>query len=145
MPDLSIEEIIRQAITDGKFDDLPGKGKPLQLDQEAHENPEWRAAYHILRSSGFTLPWIESLHDIESRLERVRADLTRTWNWCQEHRENPMLDVEWARALETFRSQIEIINKEIRHYNLEVPSDRFQRPMIDPDQEVEHLTQPVDS
>ena len=47
MPDLSIEEIIRRAIQEGKFDDLPGKGEPLQLDDNPHEDPEWRAAHHI--------------------------------------------------------------------------------------------------
>ena len=145
MPDLSIEEIIRQAILDGKFDDLPGKGKPLLLDQDAHEDPEWRAAYHILKTSGFTLPWIESLREIKSQLDQARADLARSWNWCQEHPENPMLDAEWARTVKTFRSQIAIINKKIRQYNLDVPSERFQRLFIDPDQEIKRLAKPADS
>jgi DnaJ family protein C protein 28 len=145
MPDLSIDEIIRRAMQDGKFDDLPGKGKPLQLDQDAHEDPEWRAAYHILKTSGFTLPWIESLREIESQLEQARGDLARSWNWCQECPDNPYLDVDWARAVETFRSQIGIINKKIRNYNLEVPSERFQRPVVDPDREIERLTNSPDS
>lgn len=145
MPDLSIEEIIRQAMQDGKFDNLPGKGKPLQLDQDAHEDPEWRTAYHILKTSGFTLPWIESLREIETQLEQAHADLARSWNWCQEHPDKPYLDVEWERAVETFRNQIGLINKRIREYNLEVPSERFQRPIIDPDKEIKCLTNSPDS
>lgn len=149
MPDLSIEEIIRQAMQDGKFDDLPGKGKPLHLDQNVHEDPEWRATFHILKTSGFTLPWIESLREIESQLEKARADLARSWNWCQvelnEHPENPLPEAEWARSIETFQSQITIINKKIRQYNLEVPSERFQRPIIDPKREIERLAESLDS
>jgi DnaJ family protein C protein 28 len=149
MPELSIEEIIRQAMQDGKFDDLPGKGKPLHLDQNVHEDPEWRATFHILKTSGFTLPWIESLREIESQLEKARTDLARSWNWHQvelnEHPENPLPEAEWARSIETFKSQITIINKKIRQYNLEVPSERFQRPIIDPKREIERLTESLDS
>ncbi|MEA3440806.1 MAG: DUF1992 domain-containing protein [Chloroflexota bacterium] len=55
-----IEEHIRRAMEEGKFDDLPGKGKPLRLDHNPHEDPQWRTAYRMLRNSGFTLPWIEA-------------------------------------------------------------------------------------
>jgi len=53
------EEQIRRAIEEGKFDNLPGKGKPLNLEQNPFEDPEWRLANHVLITSGFSLPWIE--------------------------------------------------------------------------------------
>ena len=83
MPEKSVEEIIRRAIQEGKFDDLPGKGKPLQLDQTPHEDPEWRAAHYILKTGGFSLPWIESLNEIESNLLNARSDLSQAWMWRQ--------------------------------------------------------------
>jgi len=38
-----IDEIIRRAIEEGQFDDLPGKGKPLRLDEDPNSDPAWRA------------------------------------------------------------------------------------------------------
>lgn len=31
----NIEELIQKAIAEGKFDDLPGQGKPLNLEDDA--------------------------------------------------------------------------------------------------------------
>ncbi|UCF26898.1 MAG: DUF1992 domain-containing protein, partial [Chloroflexota bacterium] len=73
MHNSSIEEIIRRAIEEGEFDDLPGKGKPLQLDQNPHQDPEWRAAHNMLKSGGFSLPWIESLGEIEVQMQDARV------------------------------------------------------------------------
>ena len=78
-----IEEHIRRAIEEGKFKDLPGQGKPLQLDENRYENPEWRLAHHLLRSSGFTLPWIERRKEIENELEAARAGLRRAVAWME--------------------------------------------------------------
>ena len=61
----NIEEHIRQAMQAGKFDDLPGKGKPLSLDENPLADPEWQLAFHMLKDAGFSLPWIESLKEIE--------------------------------------------------------------------------------
>ena len=74
MPRYSIEEIIRQAMQEGKFDDLPGKGKPLNLDQNPHQDPDWRVAHHLLKSAGFSLPWIER----NARPVRERTMLSET-------------------------------------------------------------------
>jgi len=136
----SIEEIIRRAMEEGQFDNLPGKGKPLQLDENPHEDVEWRTAYHILKNSGFTLPWIETLREIEATLESARTRLRRTWIWQREALatgEDPAwITAEWQHAVDQFRQEISFLNKRISDYNLQAPSDRFQRPKINPDQEI---------
>ena len=141
MPDRSIEEVIRRAIQEGKFDDLPGKGKPLELDQNPHVDPEWRAAHQILKSGGFTLPWIERLRQIEVDLETARAKIAQVWAWRQEtlvkNSETYLIESEWSRAVETLNKQIAGINGQIRSFNLEAPSERFQLPLINPEDEIE--------
>ena len=148
MPNYSIEEIIRQAMEEGVFDDLPGKGKPLQLDQNPHQDHDWQAAHHILKTSGFTLPWIESLRGIEKDLQEVRAGLARTWEWYQAEIEKTIqskqLNNEWDRAVRTFREQIAEINKEIRSYNLIVPNERFQLQLINVEQEINRIKKSPD-
>lgn len=141
----NIEEHIRKAIEAGKFDNLPGKGKPLRLDNNPHEDPEWRLAHHILREGGFTLPWIETLREIEADFEDACAVLARTWAWRQSAiagLQQPLSQVEWEwrRAKEVFCERIAAINKRIFSYNLEVPTTRFQKLPLIADREIARLT-----
>jgi len=46
------EERIREAIEHGDFDDLPGKGKPLDLEDDRHLPDDLRLAYKILKNAG---------------------------------------------------------------------------------------------
>jgi len=141
----NIEEHIRKAMREGKFDNLPGKGKPLRLSQNPHEDPEWRLAHHVLRENGFTLPWIERLREIETELEEARATLLRTWGWrqaastTQEH-SSSYIELEWRQAETDFRQRVEALNKQIAAYNLEVPLDRFQKRRLSADLEIARLT-----
>ena len=45
------EDRIRQAQDDGVFDNLPGKGKPLNLDDESFVPEDLRLSYKILKNS----------------------------------------------------------------------------------------------
>ncbi len=143
MGNLSIEEIIRRAMEEGQFDNLPGKGKPLQLDQNPHQDPEWRAAHSMLKSGGFSLPWIESLREIEAHIQEARTILARTWGWYQaqlaESNISSQADDEWKRAIASFREKVTQINREIREYNLQVPSDRFQLRLLNAEREIEQF------
>jgi DnaJ family protein C protein 28 len=143
MSNLSIEEIIRRAMEEGQFDNLPGKGKPLQLDQNPHQDPEWRAAHSMLKSGGFSLPWIESLREIEAHIQEARTSLARSWSWCSAQLAESIIssqaDDEWKRAIASFREKITEINREIREYNLQVPSDRFQLRLLNAEREIEQI------
>ncbi|RJR07812.1 DUF1992 domain-containing protein [Candidatus Parcubacteria bacterium] len=46
------EEKIRKAYEDGEFENLPGSGKPLELEDMSHVPPEMRMAYKIMKNSG---------------------------------------------------------------------------------------------
>jgi hypothetical protein len=50
---LVAEGKIREAQADGVFDQLPGAGKPLVLEDLSHLPPEARMARTILKNSGF--------------------------------------------------------------------------------------------
>ena len=136
----NIEEHIRQAMQEGKFDDLPGKGKPLSLDENPHADPEWQLAFHMLKDAGFTLPWIEDLKEIEADLEAARAGLRQAWEWRRqaeaEGQPPQFIHLEWERAFLRFQDRVAALNKRIRDVNLEVPNARFQRPLLDLAREV---------
>jgi DnaJ family protein C protein 28 len=138
---MSIEEQIRRAMEEGQFDNLPGKGKPLHLEDNPFEDPEWRLAHHVLRSSGFTLPWIEARRELEAAILEARTALRRSWAWRQAAlaRSQPvqLVDAEWERAVEVFRRQVNEINRNILTYNLKAPSERLHLSKINVEGEIE--------
>lgn len=139
----NIDELIRQAMHHGDFDDLPGKGKPLELSENPYEDPGWSLTYRLLKENGYTLPWIETRRTIELDFERVSKSLRQSWDWRQEatgRRGLMHAEREWQQALQKFRDEIEKLNKRIRNYNLEIPSKQFQRRRIDLDHEITKIT-----
>jgi DnaJ family protein C protein 28 len=141
----NIEDQLRKAMEEGKFDNLPGKGKPLHLDEiNPHADPEWELAYRMLKESGYSLPWIETIREIEKDIAAARKDLQLAWDWHQtalaESQPASFVDAEWERALQAFKDKLAAINKCIRDYNLKVPATRFQRPVLNFDREVKRIT-----
>jgi DnaJ family protein C protein 28 len=141
MPD--IEEHIRQAQQAGKFDDLPGKGKPLKLEDDPHADPAWQLAFRMLKEAGFSLPWIEKLKEIEAEVEAARYALRIAYEWQQqaaaEGQPVDFIQHEWQRARQAFEDRVKALNKRIRDVNLEVPNTRFQRPMLEVGREVRRV------
>ena len=73
-----IEEKIREAMEKGEFDDLPGKGKPLDLDAYFATPDDVRLAFSVLKSAGCLPVEVELQKEIESlkaRLEECDGEL----------------------------------------------------------------------
>jgi hypothetical protein len=47
------ERKIEEALAEGQFDNLPGMGKPLELEDTSHLPPDIRMAYTILKNGGY--------------------------------------------------------------------------------------------
>jgi hypothetical protein len=71
-----LDRQIRQAIEEGKFDNLPHQGKPLPNDDNPYAG-DWGLAFHVLRNAGFAPPWIEADKDVRGLLARRDAILAR--------------------------------------------------------------------
>ena len=138
-----IDDQIQKAINEGKFDDLPGKGKPLNLDENPHADPEWRLAHHMLKSSGYTLPWIEARQEIDAQIEAARNTLKRAWEWHERALQGghpySQVEAEWQRAVGAFSEQVQKINQRIFDYNLQTPSDKFQLLKLNPEKEIQAI------
>ncbi|MDH3692881.1 MAG: DUF1992 domain-containing protein [Gammaproteobacteria bacterium] len=59
-----IESRIAEAMARGDFDNLPGEGKPLQLDDDSMVPEELRVAYRLLKNSNYLPPQIRLRHEI---------------------------------------------------------------------------------
>lgn len=53
------ERHITEAQSKGEFDNLPGSGEPLILDDDSHVPPELRAGYRLLKNAGCLPPELE--------------------------------------------------------------------------------------
>ena len=62
----NVDEKIKEAIARGEFDNLPGKGKPLDLDAYFATPEHLRMGYSILRSADTIPEEMELLRQIES-------------------------------------------------------------------------------
>jgi DnaJ family protein C protein 28 len=130
------ERKIAEAIENGEFDNLPGKGRPLTLDDLARDE---NLAHRLLVDNGFPLPWIELKGQIDADLEKAVRRLSQRLEWLQGQGEAQESSRRWAVAVEEFRLAIQELNQRIDECNLRVPLAQFQRRRIDADAELERL------
>lgn len=111
----AVDRQVREAEQRGEFDNLPGKGRPLQ--QESWDG-EWGLAYHVLKQAGETLPWIDLGRDIEAaqaRLEALLQDATG------------LSGAERARARERYLREAARLDTLLEEYAFSVPVRHLER------------------
>ncbi len=59
-----IEKRIQESLAKGEFDSLPGRGKPLQLEDDSHIPEDLRLAYKVLKNANCLPPEVELRKDI---------------------------------------------------------------------------------
>jgi len=82
------EERIREAIERGELSNLPGEGKPLEIEDLSHVPEDLRPAYIMLRNAGVVPEEVQlakeavTLADLlrMCRTDEERADIRRKWN-----------------------------------------------------------------
>ncbi len=83
--DRIVEAILKEAMERGEFDNLPGKGKPIDLTEYFETPEEVRLAYSVLKNAGMTSREVDLLREIaelKQMLEGVleegkKQDITR--------------------------------------------------------------------
>jgi len=137
-----IDQKIREAMEQGEFDNLAGKGAPIDLSENPFEDPDWRTAHRLLRNAGLAPAWIEERKDIEVEIDAARNQLRRVWTILQN-----ALDTEneseararWEKAIGLFKQQATQLNHRIAAWNLKVPAAGLQRKRIDAQREIERV------
>ena len=137
-----IDQRIREAMEQGEFEDLPGKGKPVDTSENPFEDPELRLAHRVLRNAGFAPSWIEERKDIEAEFEIARNQLAKAWTILKRARgsENESgAGVRWEQALNSFTKQVGELNGRIIAWNLKVPARVFQKRLINREAEINQI------
>jgi hypothetical protein len=69
----AIEQQIKEAMARGEFDNLPGAGKPIDLDAYFNTPEDLRMAFAMLKSSEFVPEEVEIFKEIAGLDERINA------------------------------------------------------------------------
>ena len=139
-----IERKIQEAQAEGQFDNLPGKGKPLDLRENPFVKPELRLAHRMLKNAGFTLDWIELDATIRTELAQCQELLEDQLTWANKvlSSKGDRDDID-AELEDTYRwtvtkyiERANKLNEKICLFNLMVPLIHLQKPKVHIDGEL---------
>jgi hypothetical protein len=85
--DSLVDVKIDQARRQGAFENLSGRGKPLDLSSDERMNPylsdtEFLMHRMIQNQGGHTLPWIEKGKEVDEEIANLRLELKNIWKEC---------------------------------------------------------------
>ena len=60
-----VERRLEEAAASGELSNLPGEGRPLDLDDDAMVPAELRVAYRILKNAGLVPPELEDVAEVQ--------------------------------------------------------------------------------
>ncbi len=128
----AIERIIDQAAKDGLFDNLPGKGKPLQLGKNRQAGDS-ALAYDLLQNNNYTLPWIAKRQELLEAIDAFREALAQSWALWQWRSQKAgsaealaRLQAAWADEKADYENQLHDINQAIAALNLTIPVEHLE-------------------
>ena len=126
--DSLINRRIEEAMQRGDFDNLRGKGKPLNTTPEPHVPPDMQMANSLLKNNDLSPAWISDRAAVLGLIERFRdklravaADFAQARAEARTPERGQELDELWGRYVETWRAEIVEINKRVLTQNLKQP------------------------
>ncbi len=145
-----VDKQIREAIERGDFDNLSGKGKPLDLNVNPFVPAEMHEAFRILEKAGVAPDWIERDKEIcaeKMALEKMLRDQTH-WQHDRAARSQALapdqIILEYERlgraradVITHFRERAAVLNKLIDTFNLKAPNSRLHHARIQIEADIE--------
>ena len=119
-----IDQIIRRAREAGAFDNLPGKGKPIQWEDESMIPEDQRMAQRMLRGSGHAPDFIAMGRELDAQYAALRRTLAQARRARDEGRLTP---TGWQAAVDEFQSAVRALNRRVIGYNMRAPSPQLER------------------
>lgn len=92
---------------EGQFENLPGKGKPLDLTSNPHADPADDTLYRILSKNKCLPEWVELNKDITNGISEWRVALKNAWTCKQEN------EPKWIERSEVLKQRLRDINNKV--------------------------------
>ncbi|MEW5914205.1 MAG: DUF1992 domain-containing protein [Thermodesulfobacteriota bacterium] len=71
-PETLVDRRIKQAMAEGQFNDLPGAGRPLDLDSYYEAPEHLRTGYHLLKNAGYVPEEVRLKKEMELIKDRLK-------------------------------------------------------------------------
>jgi DnaJ family protein C protein 28 len=127
-----IEDLIEEGRQKGMFDDLPGQGKPLNLNKNPFGR-ESELAHNLLKQNDLAPAWITNRSQIIDEMESIRQAIQRAWSrhdhafrYAQADSNRGALKISWDDACLEWQARINDLNKKIENFNLKRPSNQLE-------------------
>ncbi|NXI35351.1 DJC28 protein, partial [Galbula dea] len=116
-----VEDLIQESMAKGDFDNLSGKGKPLQKFSDCpHIDPMTHNLNRILIDNGYQPEWILMQKEIRETIEQLRKSIVASRSKLGGPM-TPYRQKQWDRICEQFIEDIRKLNKRVDNFNLVVP------------------------
>lgn len=112
--DMLAEQRILEAIERGEFDNLPGSGRPLDLDEDMIVPEELRVAYRILKNAGFLPREVEMRREISDVGALIRATAGETRGAAERRLQYLLMCLEMQRGGEGLAAAAEAYLAQVR-------------------------------
>ena len=127
------ERKIQEAIEEGQFDNLPGKGKPIVFEDDPATPVHLRLANKILKNADVLPEWIQVQKDIQTERQEIAALRARLLRDNQKWRDklatlpegHPTAQIyaEWnAKSRASYLRHLKSVNTSILKFSLLAPS-----------------------
>ena len=125
-----IEELIQEGFEKGHFDNLPGKGKPLNLNKNPYA-ADTELANELLKENNLPPVWILQRNEILAKIAKLRSEIERQWTWHQREfgvatNNKDRLTISWDDYCLKWIAEIVELNKSIDAFNLKRPFDNIE-------------------
>lgn len=77
------EQRIAEAAERGAFEQLPGAGRPLELDDDSMVPPDLRMAYKVLKNAGYLPPEAQDMKDATTIIEMLQGNVDEQTRYRQ--------------------------------------------------------------
>ena len=147
------ERKILEAIEDGVFDNVPGKGCPLNLESDASIPVEIRAAHRVLKNANAAPDWVQLNKALSAMIDECRRMVPTFHRRYEEYfrrvKSADIINTEriqrefetwYERSVNEYRNALREANGSIQKYNLIAPSCTQSHIPFRIDEEIARLT-----
>ena len=118
-----IDQIIRDSMAQGRFKNLPGEGKPLNLEEDQYTPPHLRLAHKILSDNDMVPEWIAEGKDLDTTRKVLLSAIQKAAkHYLSSYEDAVKVEARWQAAIQSFTAGVKRLNSSILGYNLKIPN-----------------------
>lgn len=123
-----VSQRIEEAMRDGQFDNLRGKGKPLDPAHDPHIPPDMQMANSLLKNNELVPAWISDRNAVLAAVEAMRGkirhaalDYSSAMGNAATAADREQVETRWQAHLSTLREEVRALNRRIEVQNFKQP------------------------